>query len=180
MDIKRIRNWQIGGFFFAAVIGTLLHFVYEWSGYAAWVGLFAAVNESIWEHSKLLLTPVILFTVIEYFAYGKHMPCFLPVKLVSAVLGVAVIIAGYYTYTGIFGADVMAVNVALFFIGAFVAYRYAYAGLSEGGSCSRAGMLIAGLAFLALIVAIPALTLDPPRIPLFRDMQSGLYGMLPR
>ena len=38
---------------FISVIGTLLHFMYEWSGHNKVVSLFAAVNESTWEHIKI-------------------------------------------------------------------------------------------------------------------------------
>ena len=41
-------------FIFISVLGVLLHFTYEWSGDNAVVGLFSAVNESTWEHLKLL------------------------------------------------------------------------------------------------------------------------------
>lgn len=35
-----------------SVIGTLLHFLYEISHHNKYVALFAAVNESTWEHIK--------------------------------------------------------------------------------------------------------------------------------
>ncbi|NCC66831.1 MAG: hypothetical protein EOM14_01365 [Clostridia bacterium] len=177
MDIRKIKEWQIAGFFFVSVVGTLLHFVYEWTGYNLQSGFFSSVNESTWEHVKLLLVPVILFTVIEYFAYGRHSPCFLPVKLISAVLGAIVIIAGYYTYTGALGVNIDAVNIILFFIGVFAVYRYCYVKLTSGDGCSRFASFLAALAFLALIAAIPLLTLNPPKLPLFRDPLNGLYGI---
>lgn len=49
------------------IIGTLLHFVYEWSGNNFIVGLFAPVNESVWEHLKLILLPATLFGI--FFSY---------------------------------------------------------------------------------------------------------------
>jgi hypothetical protein len=33
------------------VAGTLLHFVYGWSGHNALAGLVSPVNESVWEHT---------------------------------------------------------------------------------------------------------------------------------
>jgi CDP-diglyceride synthetase len=177
MDISKIKEWQIAGFFFASVVGTLLHFVYEWTDFNLLSGFFSAVNESTWEHVKLLLVPVILFTIIEYFAYGRYSPCFLPVKLISAVLGALVIIAGYYTYTGALGVNIETVNIILFFAGAFAVYRYSYVKLTNGDGCSRFASFLAALALIALIAAIPLLTLNPPKVPLFRDPLSGLYGI---
>lgn len=174
---KIIKEWQIAGFFFTSVVGPLLHFVYEWSGYNLQVGLFSGVNESTWEHVKLLLVPVILFTIIEYFAYGRYLQCFLPVKLISAVLGALVIITGYYTYTGALGVNIDAVNIILFFVATFIVYRYSYQKLTSGNGCPRFASFLAMLAFVALIVAIPLLTLNPPKVPLFRDPLNGLYGV---
>ena len=51
---QSIPSWQIGGFVFEGALGTLLHFVFDWSGGNVAAALFSAVNESIWEHMKLL------------------------------------------------------------------------------------------------------------------------------
>jgi hypothetical protein len=47
---NEILNWQIFGIFFILIIGSMLHFLFEWSGYLLPVGAIAAVNESVWEH----------------------------------------------------------------------------------------------------------------------------------
>lgn len=47
----------IVGILFVSVLGVLMHFVYEWSGSNRFVGLFAPINESTWEHMKLLFFP---------------------------------------------------------------------------------------------------------------------------
>ena len=55
-------------FLFISVLGVLLHFTYEWSGDNPIVALFSAVNESTWEHLKLLFFPMLLLTIIELFS----------------------------------------------------------------------------------------------------------------
>ena len=52
---------------FSLVLGTLLHFTYEWSGENLFVGSFSAVNESVWEHLKLVFFPMLITTIIIYF-----------------------------------------------------------------------------------------------------------------
>lgn len=42
----------IAEFIFIAIVGTLLHFVYDWSGQNPAVGIIAPVSESTWEHLK--------------------------------------------------------------------------------------------------------------------------------
>ena len=52
--------WQKIGFFFTVVFGVLLHFLYEWSYNSVWIAPFSGVNESTWEHMKLLFFPMFI------------------------------------------------------------------------------------------------------------------------
>ena len=61
-------------FIFISVLGVLLHFTYEWFGDNAVVGLFSAVNESTWEHLKLLFFPIMLLTILEVLLRGNMLP----------------------------------------------------------------------------------------------------------
>ena len=62
---KRLNGWSLAGFLAVSVLGTLAHFCYEWSGEKLLVGAFCAVNESTWEHMKLLFFPALLFTMVQ-------------------------------------------------------------------------------------------------------------------
>lgn len=46
ITLSKIAKWQIAEFFFVAVFGTLLHFLYEWSGQNALAAIFSPINES--------------------------------------------------------------------------------------------------------------------------------------
>ena len=59
--MKRKGLW---GFLFVSVLGTVLHFLYEWSGENTLAALVSGVNESVWEHMKLLFVPVFLWLVL--------------------------------------------------------------------------------------------------------------------
>lgn len=67
-----IPRWQLVGFLFTGILGTFLHFLFDITGQAMVAGLFSAVNESIWEHMKLLFYPMLLFVVMEYAVWGKE------------------------------------------------------------------------------------------------------------
>jgi hypothetical protein len=54
------------GIIFIIVLGSNLHFTFEWSGSQAVVGVFSAVNESVWEHLKLGFWPAVVFALIEF------------------------------------------------------------------------------------------------------------------
>ena len=70
MKQRSIGLWQLMGFALTSLGGTLLHFMYEWFPNPLFSLIFP-VNESIWEHMKLLVTPVLIFSLIEYILYKK-------------------------------------------------------------------------------------------------------------
>ncbi len=68
---RRLNIFLIIGAVFTIITGTLLHFVYEWSGESLFVGIFSPINESVWEHLKLLFFPMSVWILIGYFIFGK-------------------------------------------------------------------------------------------------------------
>ena len=65
---KRLFYWELAGALFTAAMGTLLHFVYDWTGQSPIAAPLAAVNESTWEHMKLFITPWVLWSLVERIA----------------------------------------------------------------------------------------------------------------
>ncbi|PKM74187.1 MAG: hypothetical protein CVU91_03845 [Firmicutes bacterium HGW-Firmicutes-16] len=172
----KLKNTQIVGFIITIVIGTALHFTYKWSGENAIVGAFSAVNESVWEHLKLLSVPMLLLGVAEYFIYGRKKDNFVPVRLLSILLGMALIITVFYTYSGIIGEHIPIVDIILFFVAAFVSYRYSYKMLQTNKYTSRFSRTLAILGVILLIACIIIFTFVSPHLGLFRDPISGAFG----
>lgn len=72
--MKHLRHCTIIGIIFVMLTGTLSHFLYDWSGQNPVVGLFTPVNESIWEHMKLLFFPMLLYSLIMILKYRRQYP----------------------------------------------------------------------------------------------------------
>ncbi|MBP8640086.1 MAG: hypothetical protein KBI01_04200 [Oscillospiraceae bacterium] len=171
------KKAQLAGFVFTVLLGTVLHFTFELSGENPIVGLFSAVNESVWEHLKLLYVPMLIFGIFEYFRYGKKLENFIPVRFLSMLLGMAVIVVGFYTYTGIIGENYLIIDILLFILAVYAAYRFSNEMLGTHkftSSCAK-GLAIMGLIFLTACFAV--FTFAPPNIPLFLDPISGKYGI---
>ena len=169
--------WQAAGFAFTVVLGTLQHFLYGWTGGSRWVAPFAAVNESTWEHMKLLYFPMLLFAVVQSF-YGREYPHFWCVKAVGTVTGLLLIPLLFYACNGAFGRSSGWVNIALFFVsaaGAFLLETHLFR--RGGGACSTPWM--GGVLMAALGVLFVVFTFLPPPLPLFRDPLTGTYGLKP-
>lgn len=109
-------------FLFISILGTLLHFTYEWSQNNAIVGLFSAVNESTWEHLKLLFFPMLFLTLFELFFFRDRLPKnFLQVRTCRIFLGMGLIVVVFYTLLGVIGTSIDFLNIALFFVAVFFA-----------------------------------------------------------
>lgn len=173
-----VPYWQTVGFLFVSVLGTFLHFLFDWTGGSIIAALVSAVNESIWEHMKLLYYPMLVFALAEYRAWVKAIPTFWCVKLTGMALGLVLIPVLYYTYTGILGGSADWFNITIFFIAAAAAYWAETKLFLRGVSCS----LSAGAAFalfLLPVLAFTVLTFLPPHIPFFVDPLTGTYGIQP-
>jgi len=121
-----IRSWHIIGIFFTLILGTLLHFTYEWSGNNPAVGFFSAVNESTSEHLKMIFVPFFLFSILEYLAYGKNLTCFILSKALSISIGMIAIVVVFYLYTWIAGTNFLWMDIAIFVLGIVIAYFVSY------------------------------------------------------
>ncbi len=172
---QNIPYWQVAGFIFTSVLGTFLHFLFELTGGRVFAVLFSAVNESIWEHMKLIFYPMVLFALIEYRAWGREEPRFWCIKLLGILLGLALIPLIYYAYTGILGVKADWFNVTIFFIAAAAGYFLETKLFASNRSCALGGKY--AIAILCLIAAaFTVLTFRPIRIPFFEDPVTGTYG----
>ncbi len=174
---RRLFWWELAGFLFTAAAGTLLHFLYGWSGGSTAAAVVSAVNESTWEHMKLLFFPVFLFSMVQMCLVGRNYPNFLAVRAVSTVAGLAAIPVLFYTYTGVWGRHVLWADVAVFLLAALCTFWLDACLLQRGRSASIwqqvLGLLVLwGAAFLFVYC-----TFRPPQIALWQDPVTGLFGI---
>ena len=173
---RTIRLWQLIGFGAVSLGGTLLHFLYDWTG-STFAALFSGVNESTWEHMKLLFFPMLLFALAESFFVGKEYESFWCVKLKGTILGLLLIPVIFYTLRGVFGTTPDWVNIAIFFVAAAVAFVYETRQFSKGSTPCGASVWALVL-FGVIAAAFWIFTFNPPEIPLFQDPINGSYGLV--
>lgn len=175
-----MKNWQKIGFVFTGIRGVLLHFVYEWTDESIFVAPFSAVNESIWEHMKLLFFPMLTFAFIEYRFVGKNYENYWCVKLIGISVGLAVIPTLYYTYTGALGVSADWFNITIFFIADAVAY-FVEARLFINEFSLYKGKRIPIVILLIIFALFVVFTFFTPKIPIFMDPVTKAYagGILP-
>lgn len=174
---KSLSAWQIAGFIFTGIAGVLLHFLFDWTGGSVIVAPFSAVNESIWEHMKLLFFPMFVFALIQNRYIGKDYKNFWCVKLIGIVLGTVLIPVLYYTVNGVFGETADLVNIAIFFVSAAVSY-FVETWLFRQNNIKCKSPLVPLLILWLIALLFEILTFIPPHIPLFEDPITKTYGYI--
>ena len=171
----KIGLWQLMGFAVTSLGGTLLHFLYDWLGEAVWIAPFSGVNESTWEHMKLLFWPMLAFAAVQSFFF-KDRGDFWCIKLRGILLGMLLIPVIFYTYNGAVGRSPDWLNIAIFFVAAAGVYVYEARLFESGGvKCGSPKWAVAALCGLAVLFAV--FTFVTPEIGLFRDSLTGRYGI---
>lgn len=156
------------------VLGTLLHFVYDWTGNNQFVAAFSAVNESTWEHLKLLFYPMLLTTIIGYCIIGKKYSNFLFARLLGILTSIAFTIVFFYTYSGIIGNNFAPIDIGIFFVAVILGEFVSYKVLNSNLKCNKYASLSL---FVALLICFIVFTYKAPRIGLFKDLLNGNYGI---
>ena len=172
---RKINLWQLLGFAVTSLGGTLLHFLYDWTGGAVWAAPISGVNESTWEHMKLLFVPMFLYAIVQSFIF-KDRQDFWCIKLKGTLLGLALIPVLFYTYNGVIGKSPDWINIAIFFLAAAIAYYYeTWLFKAETTRCSAPKLAFAVLCVLAVLFVV--FTFATPQIGIFKDPLTGKYGI---
>ena len=172
MKDTRWRTWEIIGLFWTLAAGNLLHFVYDWTGSSVAAALFSAVNESTWEHMKLLAVPWILFSLVEYIVLrsgGIAGP-----RAVGLLVGLAAIPLLFYGYKGIVGQGNMIVDILIFQVSVLLSFWVSWS-LQKRRRLSGAGWTVLGLLVLLGVWALFLLfTFRAPDLAVFVDPLTGM------
>lgn len=172
---RDVSLWQFGGFSLTSLGGTLLHFLYDWTDESVLIAPFSGVNESTWEHMKLLYFPLLIFAVIQS-RFFKEYPDFWHIKLRGILTGLILIPVLFYTYNGAVGKSPDWVNMTIFFVSAAAAFLIE-ARLFRGKrkSCKRPWLTFAVICLIGVLFVL--FTFVTPKLPLFEDPLTGTYGL---
>lgn len=160
---------------FVMILGTLLHFTYEWSGNNQFIASFSAVNESTWEHLKLLFFPMLLTTIIGFFYLEKSCPNYWCARLFGILTAILFTIVFFYTYTGIIGTNFAFVDISIFFVAVILGELVSYKVLVSSIDCNSSVALVGIILLLACFIIFTYFT---PEIGLFKDPVNGLFGII--
>ncbi len=180
MNRKTIKQFQIFSLIFTFILGTFLHFTYNLSGNNLFVASFSAVNESVWEHLKILYFPILLTIVIGcfYFKYfnilDNTIPNFICSKTIGVVIAMSLLVTFFFTYTGVLGKNIAIIDIGSFFVFSILATYISYILIINKFSCNKKTAIITLIIITVLFIFF---TYCPLKIGLFKDPVTGSYGV---
>ena len=147
------------------LLGTALHFLYDLFPYPI-ISLFASTNESVFEHLKLLVYPMLVGYLVIYLIKKKEIRKYRQAMLWGIVSGLLSLLFIYYFVRYGLGIESLIFDIVLLWVALFIGnsislhfYRY-----------SKSSFPILETICLIMIVVIMIIgTLYPPQVPLFQE-----------
>ena len=156
---------EIYGLIFSCIIGTIGHFLFDLSNNNKIIGLFFAQNESTWEHMKLGITPIIIWSIIEFIIL-KNPNIIINTSLKIIVFSLSIIIL-YYGYKKILIKNIFILDILVFYISLATAFLI---GINVINNTYIWYLYIPALIFLSsTIYAYKNFSKNPPNSFIFKD-----------
>ena len=165
--MNKLKRYTIIGIIFVLITGTLAHFVYEWTGSNTFIGFLFPINESIWEHMKLVFFPMLLYSFFMNTTLDSDYPCIASAATFGVLSGPLLVPVIFYTYSGILGYMNEFLNIGTFVASVLLAFWVIY---KLAPSCKLAPYE-STFKTLVLIMAISffIFTYMPPDIGIFAE-----------
>lgn len=167
--MKTLKTYFIAGLIFVALTGTLSHFVYEWSGCNPLAGFLTPVNESTWEHMKLIFFPAVIWSLFFSRHLSVSLPCLVPEMLTGTLLGTLAIPVLFYTYTGILGTNVAWIDISIFYISVILVFWYAHKTVKTSASPSKIKRTVSCLITVLFVFLFIIFSFQPPALGIFQE-----------
>lgn len=159
------------------ILSVLLHFLYNAFPNSI-TSIIAPVNESIWEHMKLIVTSSIIFSIYEYFIYNKKNIKFNNFLLsygIANILSIIVYLVIYVPLFDMFGHKLYIAIGLLFLIFIFLqVVSYYIMNYKRIGYANQIGILL----IIVIYFIFGYFTYQTPRINLFYDYVNKGYGII--
>lgn len=177
MNTKLFKTLSIIGIPVIYLIATILHFFYELSNGSVLSILFSAVNESVWEHIKIFAVGFVFWSVVELLWSKPPFKKFVVSKTIGLYVLSLSIIVFFYSYTTVTGKPILLVDLissAVFVtLAQYISYR-----LTIGENSVSDYFFVAVMLLMLFFVMFFSFTLFPPKIDLFKDPVTGMYGII--
>ena len=160
-----------------SIIGSLLHFVFDWTRHNRFAAIFSAVNESYWEHIKIAIWPTVLLQIVLFAAGGYQYLSFIPAATVALYSLPISMLGIVFLYKSITKRNILWLDITSFFVIIAVAQTL-FVLVLEQLDASWVTVVLSGCFLVGLLIASLRFTLRPPNEPdAFIDPLTQKYGL---
>lgn len=168
--LKRIKpeTYTLIGILVLFVVGSLFHFLYSLTGECFIVGLFVPINESIFEHTKMVVLPIFIWWFIFYLFRKKDLfvNAWFTSALIAMISAIIAIPMLFYFYSQAFGIEFLVIDILILLIslaiGQILGLHYYRHG--KGIEYHFAIFLM-----IVIIILFAFFTINPPAFPIFNS-----------
>lgn len=174
-----MKNIKIISVFIIFLLAVGSHFMYDIIPTFITSILFP-VNESIWEHMKLLVSPVFIFSILEYFIYKYkriNYNNFILSYLVSTILGIILYLLIYLPINSLFGYNTIFAISLLFVIYIFIEYISYYI---MNMNVNKYNKILGIIGIICIYFIFYYFTYYTPDNKIFYDTANNGYGIIKR
>jgi hypothetical protein len=153
-------------------IGSLLHFAWEWSARSPAVAIFAATNESTWEHLKLAFWPAFVVGLVQRRLYCRP-PGWIVATALRTLTPPILIVLLFYGYIALLGRNFLLLDISVFVVAVFAGECLGHGAM---WTQMRLGVRVgAGVVLAMAVVAFATLSFRPPACFLFEDPTQRVH-----
>ena len=163
--MKKSNN--ILAFLIIGILGTLFHFVYEWTNKNYIAGFIFPINESTFEHLKLLFYPIIIYSIYEYIRLKNKPENYISAISACIFAGKLTIVTLFYLYSGVLGFNVDFLNITIFFIAVIISLIVKNYILKSEKFSSKTASIISALYIIISVLLFCAWSYNPPSLGIF-------------
>ncbi|MDO4507841.1 MAG: DUF6512 family protein [Candidatus Saccharibacteria bacterium] len=166
---------EIIGTIFIITAGTLSHFLYDWTKHNKIIGFFAAVNESTWEHLKLVIAPTFVWMIVELHFYSGN-PGYIFARFISLLAMLLIIPLIFYAYTHFAKKSILVIDIGSFFV-AIILGQLLFSWLISLGVSN---LVLTHIGIIGMILIFFAFIMDtyvPQKDFLHKDPITHKYGI---
>lgn len=168
--LKRIKpeTYTLIGILVLFVVSSLFHFLYSLTGKCFIIGLFVPINESIFEHTKMVVLPIFIWWSIFYLFRKKDLfvNAWFTSALIAMISAIIVIPMLFYFYSQAFGIESLVIDILILLvslaIGQILGLHYYRHG--KGIEYHFAIVLM-----IVIIILFAFFTINPPAFPIFNS-----------
>ena len=171
-----LKNIKIIGLFGIFLLCFLFHFIYDWFPNSLF-SIFFPVNESIWEHMKLIYSSYVFYGIIDYLLIKKNkisINNFLIQLLLIPIIGIILYLIIFIPIYNLVGEN-MIVSIGLLFIIIIIEQLISYFMLIKKEI--KYQNIIGIIGIILIYILFGYLTYKPIENYLFFDVLNSKYGI---